>query len=554
MGRVTFDQNTANPKVVPASGVSLGADHVDLLVDGVSQGRATHPGWADSVGAWSASLNLQPGSHTLTANAVHPSGQYTATASSTFTVPGDGSGGAITCAYDDDGNVTSRTWATGRVQTLTWDAFGRLIKVVERNATQTGYDWSAVYDGLGRRLKVTEQTVAGGTNVGSPTATTSIYDPQVEFLEIGVAIDGTKAWKVYGPDLNGWYGSLQGTGGLEATIVDTDRTTKGVISDQFGNGVGSVTGGVASWFATRVSAYGPLPGMFVETLTDITRVAEATVWRGHRVDATNFVFLGARYYEPTSGRFLSTDPKGHGSSMSLYDFANGDPVNYFDPTGRLGKLVNRVGSDGIIFANDHVYRLNPNRVNDPENLLVATLREMGQQLAATAQYDARILNAYFIQPPLYVLSELNHGAKMLGESVGIDPTAVNLFMMDASMGATALPKLGNLLELGATETTAAAESKVLVIGENMSQRVVPYAEKIGAEIYPGMPGYKAGMQAEALLDNGLYIEKAKDLGYRIIDIGPDFARRAATGTASEGYQLERFLTKDYTGYEKAFTR
>jgi YD repeat-containing protein len=176
------------------------------------------------VGTWSASLNLQPGSHTLTANAVHPSGQYTATASSTFTVPGDGSGGAITCAYDDDGNVTSRTWATGRVQTLTWDAFGRLIKVVERNATQTGYDWSAVYDGLGRRLKVTEQTVAGGTNVGSPTATTSIYDPQVEFLEIGVAIDGTKAWKVYGPDLNGWYGSLQGTGGLEATIVDTDRT------------------------------------------------------------------------------------------------------------------------------------------------------------------------------------------------------------------------------------------------------------------------------------------------------------------------------------------
>jgi hypothetical protein len=70
----------------------------------------------------------------------------------------------------------------------------------------------------------------------------------------------------------------------------------------------------------------------------------------------------------------------------------------------------------------------------------------------------------------------------------------------------------------------AAESKVLVIGENMSQRVIPYAEKIGAEIYPGMPGYKAGMQAEALLDNGLYIQKAKELGYRIIDIGPDFAR------------------------------
>jgi hypothetical protein len=37
-----------------------------------------------------------------------------------------------------------------------------------------------------------------------------------------------------------------------------------------------------------------------------------------------------------SGRrhFLSPDPLGHASDMSLYGFANGDPVNYFDPDGR----------------------------------------------------------------------------------------------------------------------------------------------------------------------------------------------------------------------------
>ena len=44
---------------------------------------------------------------------------------------------------------------------------------------------------------------------------------------------------------------------------------------------------------------------------------------------------GTRYYEPTTGRFLSPDPMGHAASMSLYDFANGDPVNRFDPDGRL---------------------------------------------------------------------------------------------------------------------------------------------------------------------------------------------------------------------------
>jgi hypothetical protein len=42
----------------------------------------------------------------------------------------------------------------------------------------------------------------------------------------------------------------------------------------------------------------------------------------------------ARYYEPTSGRFLSADPLGQAASPSLYDFAGGDPVNSFDPDGR----------------------------------------------------------------------------------------------------------------------------------------------------------------------------------------------------------------------------
>jgi len=124
---------------------------------------------------------------------------------------------------------------------------------------------------------------------------------------------------------------LQGTGGLEATILDVGGTTQGVINDQFGNGVASVTGSTVSWFATRVGAYGPLPGT---QAADITQLAAATAWRGRRIDPTGFYDLGARYYEPTSGRFLSADPMGQAASPSLYDFAGGDPVNFFDPDGR----------------------------------------------------------------------------------------------------------------------------------------------------------------------------------------------------------------------------
>jgi RHS repeat-associated protein len=77
-----------------------------------------------------------------------------------------------------------------------------------------------------------------------------------------------------------------------------------------------------------------LPDSTATPLTDITQLAASSVWRGHRIDPTGFYYLGARYYEPTSGRFLSPDPKGQAASMSLYDFCNGDPVNGFDPDGR----------------------------------------------------------------------------------------------------------------------------------------------------------------------------------------------------------------------------
>ncbi len=89
-----------------------------------------------------------------------------------------------------------------------------------------------------------------------------------------------------------------------------------------------------TWNPTKVGGYGPLPDSAAQPLTDATQLAQAIVWRGHRIDPTGFYYLGARYYEPTSGRFLSPDPKGQAASMSLYDFCNGDPVNGFDPDGR----------------------------------------------------------------------------------------------------------------------------------------------------------------------------------------------------------------------------
>lgn len=112
---------------------------------------AATAGRLNNTGAWSAALPLDAGAQTLETRAAHPSGHYTATSTSGFTVSVPLA--AISTVHDAEGNVTSLTFADGRVQTLTWDAFNQLVKVTERDGTNNGYDWSADYDALGRRLR-----------------------------------------------------------------------------------------------------------------------------------------------------------------------------------------------------------------------------------------------------------------------------------------------------------------------------------------------------------------------------------------------------------------
>lgn len=55
-------------------------------------------------------------------------------------------------------------------------------------------------------------------------------------------------------------------------------------------------------------------------------------WEGGHVDSTGLYHFGARYYEPSLGRFLSVDPV-KGASATDYDYANADPVNFDDLDG-----------------------------------------------------------------------------------------------------------------------------------------------------------------------------------------------------------------------------
>ena len=72
---------------------------------------------------------------------------------------------------------------------------------------------------------------------------------------------------------------------------------------------------------------------------------ENKVWfTSRRQDAeTGLVYMGARYYDPVVGRFVSTDPvgfdEGNIHSFNRYAYANNTPYRYKDPDGWAADLV-----------------------------------------------------------------------------------------------------------------------------------------------------------------------------------------------------------------------
>ncbi len=231
-----------------------------------------------------------------------------------------------TSSYDATGAVTARSIEGVLCQKLTWDSIGRLVSVHQRNNNDQGYDWKTVYDGLGRRLQTSYCDTTGNQATSKPITINYYYDPEVEFLELGRDYFG-RTWNLYGPDRSGLYGGAQGIGGLEATSAEGHHEVHGVVNNVFGDSIGITTGGVFQSWGNTLGGYGAMPGSSVNA--DLV-----PQWRDHYLDWTGFYYMGARYYEPKSGRFLSPDPLGHDASISLYDYCDGDPVNGLDPDGR----------------------------------------------------------------------------------------------------------------------------------------------------------------------------------------------------------------------------
>ena len=187
----------------------------------------------------------------------------------------------------------------------------------------------------------------------------------------------------------------------EITVMEDGHTTiQSVVQDVFGNVLASISNGVVSWNGTRFSSYGPVPGYESPALSVSVGLAKSLGWRGKRVDETGLVYMGARYYDPVAGRFFtSADPLGHGASMDLYSFCGGDPVNSFDPDGRLSSQfyqnlnaqaqgpVNMVNLFGANAGNVNVSQFLAYGNQNPNAQIVGN--DLGSQFAQLGQAQAQ---------------------------------------------------------------------------------------------------------------------------------------------------------------------
>ncbi len=278
---------------------------------------------------------------------------------------------SLTQTFDRNGQVASRTDATGPT-TFTHDADGRLVGVSAPGSASQAYAYDAVgnrtsgplsatstynaadeltsdagftytYDAVGQRTSKTDRAsgattryVYNGaqqlTSIQYPDGTTTsyTYDPlgRRSTVSAGGATtvyvyDGVNARLEYGSA--GLAASYVGAGKVDRPLEMTRGTTSYYYLQNF---QGSVTG--------LADASGSLAATYSSDAFGVPTSAPPPVtnpftYTGREYDAKSGLYYNrARYYEPTTGSFISQDPikSGH-----RYSYAGGDPVDFTDPGG-----------------------------------------------------------------------------------------------------------------------------------------------------------------------------------------------------------------------------
>ena len=241
--------------------------------------------------------------------------------------------------YDVDGNLLSdRRW------TNTWDAENRLISMTSLSGAPSGSQLQLqfAYDYMGRRIQKTVSTNSTGTNYSGEYTNKYVYDgwnclASLAPVSSSLVLSNSFMWD---SDLSGSQQGAGGVGGLIKVAYYGAATTNCFVAYD-GNGNVSALINAADGTTSANYEYGP----FGEVIRATGPLAKANPFRfstKYQDDETDFVYYGYRFYDPSTGRWLSFGAPAQEAQggPNLYGFADNDPIDNAD--GKLGLLVGNV--------------------------------------------------------------------------------------------------------------------------------------------------------------------------------------------------------------------
>lgn len=209
-------------------------------------------------------------------------------------------GTTITYMYDGNGNLASKTDGTNTTA-YTWDWANRLLAVSGPRASVT-YE----YDGHGHRISKLQDGVM-------TKYTKDINSPLIQVLMESNDLSEIQTTYTYGDDLIAmneagahFYYHYDGLGSTRQLTDDNGAVVASYTYDGYGNPISS-SGAITNMYGfTGEQQYG---------------------------EADNLVYLRARYYEASLGRFINRDPIRYGGGMNMYVYVHNNPINFVNPLG-----------------------------------------------------------------------------------------------------------------------------------------------------------------------------------------------------------------------------
>lgn len=227
---------------------------------------------------------------------------------SVTTTTGSTQTGKDNYTYNPDGSVNTRVLASGPNQTFAYDAAGRTKSVTD---SSSGNASAYTYDASGSLL-LDQETTSAGTSV-------TLYLPG-EQLTLNTASQAETGLRYY-------------TTGLITEV----RSSSGDLTYESGNDQNTQTTTIDAatlqvdrqYYNPYGAARGPAPTTWVDNRGFLDQPVDAAI---------SLDVLGARLYDPTTGRFEQRDPVFEGNDAQQiggYTYAGDDPVNGMDPTGTM---------------------------------------------------------------------------------------------------------------------------------------------------------------------------------------------------------------------------